>query len=336
MNFFYFIIITFFILSCNKSEIQEPESALINLNDPFQESESTLINLNYPSGYGQTGETSTSVIGYGYNATGICDTLSVRNKILKINNLGLLYYGKPFTSGKGTEISGNSYYDLLRNMEFHPNKVDEPTVSFLSHFKSLLTTGLNTDTIDKSCAYAYYSYLIYHEVYHYHMQMNDVESELTDDFKNDINVLTPEEIVSKYGTHVIIDAVIGSKFEVLYKCDINNGNADKVLRLLYNRMTEYFGYVPGVLYDKNVNYSPKNEKLIFNTLGFSKTLFGLINATNNNSNNIFIDLNTVFDDEKKFQFIKMAKDGLIPLYELISNPDRKQEIKDYIEIITKH
>ncbi len=243
----------------------------------------------------------------------------------------------PNYSGPGVEISGNNYEDLLRNMEYYPNKVDEPSISFLSNIKSLLKLANITDTSEYGCAYAYYSYFQIRKSFFYHISEQDFESELTEGFKNDINVLTAEEILKKYGTHVIVGAAIGAKFEVLYKCDLkqNSLGVVDVSDLLYTRAKEYFGFLPSIITrpDINTNFQT-NEQLVFNTLGFHKKLFGVINATNNNSNEIMIDLNNVFNSSTSYQFVKMDKDGLIPLSELISNHEKKQAIKELIEKIT--
>lgn len=321
----YFILGIIFILSCSKTEFKEPEP------------ESSLTYLDYPKGYGQSGDSVTGTIGFGYDATGICDTLSVKSKILNLNSMDNLIMGKPNSAGPGVMISGNSYIDLLWNMEYYPNKVDEPSISFLSNIKSLLKLANITDTSEYGSAYAYYSYFQIVKQSFYYINKLDIESELTEGFKNDINVLTPEEIIKKYGTHVIVGAAIGAKFEVLYKCELkqNSLGVVDVSDLLYKRVNEYFGFLPGTIMDKNINTNlQSNEQLVFNTLGFRKKLFGMINATNNNSNKIMVDLNDVFNSGTSYQFVKIGKDGLIPLDELISNPEKKQAIKELIEKTT--
>jgi hypothetical protein len=194
-----------------------------------------------------------------------------------------------------------------------------------------------TDTSEYVNAYAYYSYFQIEKVFKYYINKLDIESELTEGFKNDINVLTPEEILKKYGTHVIVGAATGAKFEVLYKCELKQnslGVAD-ASDLLYKRVNEYFGFLPGTIIDKNINTNMQsNEQLVFNTLGFRKKLFGLINTTNNNSNNIKVDLMDAFNSGANYQFVKIGKDGLIPLYELVSDTDKKQSLKELIEKTT--
>lgn len=42
--------------------------------------------LTYPSGTGTSGDLETGVLGYGYMATGLMDTLSVRSKVLNLSD----------------------------------------------------------------------------------------------------------------------------------------------------------------------------------------------------------------------------------------------------------
>lgn len=325
MKSVYFILGIILILSCNKTDENEPVPV------------SSLTYLDYPGGYGQSGDSFTGTIGFGYDASGICDTLSVKCKILNLNNQGHLVIGKPNSSGPGIIISGNSYADLLWNMKYYPNKVDEPSFSFLSHIKSLLKFANISDTDENSYAYAYYSYLQIEEVFYYNINQQDIESELTEGFKNDVNVLTPEEILKKYGTHVIVSAAAGAKFEVLYKCKLNQNSLGVVdaFDLLNKRVNEYFEFLPGTIIDNDISTNlQSNEQLVFNTLGFRKKLFGVINATNNNSNNIKVDLMDVFNSGTSFQFVKIRKDGLIPIYELVSDTYKKQALTTLIEKTT--
>ena len=97
-------------------------------------------------------------------------------------------------------------------------------------------------------------------------------------------------------------------------------------------MLDYFGETPGVIYSKDEDAFPLyNEQLIFNTIGYGKKKFGLINASNNNTNGVQVDLTDVFKSDREYQFISIAKNGLIPIYELVDD-EKKQELKDYVEL----
>lgn len=217
----------------------------------------------------------------------------------------------------------------------YPNRVQESSIAFLSHFKSLLKAATNCDSIDKDCAYAYYSFLEINSVAHYYINSLDVESELTSRFKDDIIALTPEKLVAKYGTHAIIDASRGSKFEVLYKCNtIGKVDREYIMNALYECIDENFGREPIIPFNESCKRRSllRSEQIVFNTLGFSKKLFGLIYVNRNHSSNLLIDLNKINTDNSKYQFVQIGKDGLIPLYDLISDSTKQQDLKNYLKL----
>jgi len=320
MKIFYLAIISILILSCNRDDEKDPEPA------------STLTELNYPSGQGYSGNDVSSVIGYGYDATGLCDTLSIKSKVFNINFPQNLLILPIYYSGSKNLIGGYNYYDFLRNIKKYPYRINEPTYSFISHINNLLNIASGSEVIENDCAYAYYSYDRIEREIKYSALLNEMKSGLTDEFNNDINTLSSQEIINKYGTHVVLSALIGAKFEVIYKCNLNNVelNGEEVFNLLYKRMNDFFGEMPGYYSEQEENYSPSNEQHIFNSIGYAKKSFGIINATNNNSNGIFIDLNTALSNPK-YQFVSIDIDGLVPLYEMIDDLIKKEELKTYIQ-----
>ena len=58
----------------------------------------------------------------------------------------------------------------------------------------------------------------------------------------------------------------------------------------------------------------------------------MITSTDSNPDSIRVDLNSVFNGSNiKPQFIAIGQDGIIPIYELVSDETKKQEVKTYIE-----
>lgn len=322
MNKLYLLLLFSLFLSCNKKQADTE-------NTPDNENlESSLIVLEYPSGYGHSGDSLTNVLGYGFDATGLIDTLSVKAKVLNLANKDHLEVGHVNTAGPGIIISGFDFNNLI---EYY-NYTEEPKILFESHLKSLLKLANESDSINYQCAYAYYCIKILHSFFVYYINTYDINSEITPEFSNDLNSFTAEQIVKKYGTHVLKDIFTGTKFEVLYKCKIKNFDHTEVEGGLCKRMNEFFGGTPYLIpSDEIINYSQSSEQLIYNSLGSKVKLCGLINATDNNPNGIFIHFTSLFNDNIKYQFIKVAKDGLIPLYDLISDPVKKQEVKTFIE-----
>jgi len=316
---------------------------LVSCNDPISKSEqqtlpSTSISLIYPIGTGTSGDTSNGLLGYGYDASGFCDTISVRAKVLESLPAGSIYYGGDNTVFP-TIISGGNFGALLDKIN-NPYRTESGEALGL-HLKSLLRLALNTDSINPEYAYTYYATTYYDSRRSYHYG-SDIQQYLSSDFKNDEVSLSPKELVLKYGTHVLTDVFTGTKFEMLYRCKFKNNNTgvnyndivNDCEGLFYNRLKEYTGGTPGIITDINSNtkLSQTDEQLIYNSQGSRIKMCGLINATDNNPDSIRLNINSLFKENNiKTQFISVGQDGLFPIYELINDVTKKQELKTYIE-----
>ncbi|WP_066631629.1 MAC/perforin domain-containing protein [Labilibacter marinus] len=333
MNFnskiFYFLIITICILACDKDELQK------SIDKPdVEEPKSVLTQLNYPSGKGSSGDMSTGVLGYGYDCTGLCDTLSVRNKVfdLKENYIMIAW---PFSSHIGVSVSGygcNNVYEIIESESPWGDWVDyQDTLALAAHIKSLLNYGLNENFVADSCGYAYFSTERVFKRYRYYLWRDETKEQVTDECKKDFKELNIEEIVEKYGTHAIKEACAGSRWEILYKC-----NSYSTKGMLYKRMKEYFGFVPFTIAHSNKIYKiPDEEELIFNAIGTKNNSFGILNITNNNADSIHIDIYNAKHDETTYQLMKIGEEGLIPLYKFFDASEKQQELKEYIDNIVE-
>jgi hypothetical protein len=189
--------------------------------------------------------------------------------------------------------------------------------------------ALNTDSIDDTYSYAYYCYYAIKSL----IELSPIDIELTSEFKSDINSLTPEQIVKKYGTHALTSIKIGAKFEILYRCEFKDDISDIEDGFNY-RINEFFGgFIPGMVISGNFS-SNGIDHVIFNSMGSKIKMSGLINATDNNDKGIFINTNNLYNDNFKSQFISVRKDGAVPLYDLIYNSENKLALKNYIESYT--
>jgi len=290
--------------------------------------------LEYPSGSGYAGDKVNGLLGYGYDATGLCDTISVRSKVFDSIPGTDIFFGYP-RSVFSTSVSGGNFDELTEKIN-NKNIISESGTALESHIRSLMKLAFKTDSISVNDAFSYYAttYLASHRKYYYG---SDIQNYLTAGFKKDITILSAEKLIAKYGTHIITDFYTGVKFEVLYKCkpDVSR-SASAAEQGLYKRIKEYAGYVPGIIsIDESTKHSQTNEKLIYNTIGSSNKMFGLINATDYNPDSIHLNIKSVFSDTNmKVRFMAIGNDGIIPLYELIKDDAKKKEIKAYIEKYT--
>ena len=318
-----YLIVLLFLFSCKDPVVVEE----------FQPSASVKTDLNYPIGNGTSGDKTIGLVGYGYDATGFCDTISVRAKVLESLPSGDLSIGKPSTTFP-TLVSGGDFTQFLANIN-NPNFVNEYGASLAPHLKSLLKLATKSDSIDTRSAYVYFA-ITYYNSHNGYFYSADAKNYLRSEFKNDILNLTPNALVAKYGTHVLTNVFGGTKFEVLFRFKSDNYfDEDLAKRYFQARMKEYIGGIPMYIETGIGQVTKKiktDEQFIFNSIGSSKKLCGVITSTDSNPDSIIVDINQVFKTGNyKPQFIAIGENGIIPVYEFISDETKKQEVKTYIE-----
>lgn len=318
-NYLLYLLIPVFFISCN------------NGNDPLPTdkklSESTLTRLEYSNGVKISGDDSTSFLGYGYDATGLCDSISVRGKVLDMSLIScqLAHANTAFSK----MISANNFSELSLKV-LNSNVTAESGIALSSHLRSLLKLAYKTDLMDSKYSFAYYSCNAISPHFYFYASYTEMEKAFCPVFKQDIVSLSAQELVSKYGTHILTNIFLGKRFEVLYRCespsyiDAEHG--------LYKRMQQFCGGIFGIYaseYEKPLLNS--NEQMIYNTVGLNPKQCGVIQTTDNNSDSIALNIYSSFNADLNYNFVSVGENGLTPLYDLISDPLKKQEMKTYIE-----
>ena len=318
MKTYLLVFLTFVFFSCSNRS-NEPL--------PISIKPSTLTQLEYPSNTGNSGDKVTSLLGYGYDATGFCDSTSARAKILDLSSLEFL--SEKLNTANSILISANNFSELTKKLSSTEIYIQPFSGTALSaHLKSLAKLAFHTDSIDSKFAFSYYAKTVVSPRFRIPFY-SDIQNALTLNFQNDINLLTSQQLVSKYGTHVLTSVILGEKYEVLYSAETQD--ATQAEQGLCQRMKEFLGDTLGInMSDYVSKYT--NERMIYNSIGGNKKMCGIINPTDYNPNKLFIDINSSIYRSSNLQFMEIGTDNdLIPLYDLIKDPTKKLELKNYIE-----
>ena len=320
MKTYLFVFFTLVFFSCSNSS-NEPL--------PITIKPSTVTQLEYPLNTGNSGDKVTSLLGYGYDATGFCDSTSGRAKILDLSLLEFLSDG--MSTAYPTLISANNFSELTKKL----SNSEVPQVSFSgfalsAHLKSLAKLAFHTDSINSKFSFSYYSYTYVSPRFTIPMY-TDLQKALSLNFQNDINLLTSQQLVSKYGTHVLTSVILGEKYEVLYSAETQD--AIQAEHGLYQRMKEFMGGTPGIYEsDYEAKSYNNNERMIYNSIGGNKKMCGIINPTDYNPKKLYIDIISSISRSTNYKFMEIGTDNdLIPLYDLIKDPTKKLELKNYIK-----
>lgn len=312
----------FLLIACNNKvdEIAQPSPV-----------PSMVIQLNHPTGMGTSGDAVNDLLGYGYDLNGFCDTISVKAKVF--STFPYFYLSIDHSnSSYPTLISAYSFDELSSKLK--TQLYFESGTVLSQHIKSLMGLAYQTDLLEPDFAYVYYSAngCTSHQRFLY----NGDDQYLNPEFKKDALSLSANDLVSKYGTHVLTDVYTGYKFEVIYRCKFATRSIENVdfENLFYDRMKMFFGGAPMIYL--NSSTAPKllqtDEQMIYNSIGSRKKVCALIKVTDNNPDSIHLNINELFDSINfKPQFFSIGANGLLPIYELISNETKKQEVKAFIE-----
>jgi hypothetical protein len=313
-----FCLIIALTLSCSKENETIEELPIPPTTNQF---------LTYPTGTGTSGDPVTGVLGYGYMATGLMDTLSVRSKVL---NLSDPYYYSIYplsSSGPGYFFSGKNYQEFLSPK---PNLLGWDGLK--GHIKKLME--LSFETIESTKSYAYYSHVIYSKRGHFYVSSSCPDNLLTSEFLNDITALSPEQLVNKYGTHVLISVFYGTRFEAVYKGNVSPAENFVIQKSMLNRMSQLLGATNGIaLGEPSSEYTQSDEEIVFNSLGSAVKIFQTIKVTDNNPDQIYINQNELYFENVRYQFIDFdIENGIKPLYHFVNDPEKKEILKNYIAL----
>lgn len=141
------------------------------------------------------------------------------------------------------------------------------------------------------------------------------------------------QIVKYYGTHILLDIYLGGKMDVKFQSETMSRNREYASRIgVKTGIKKVFDI--DISNDIDIKEANKNfnEKLSYRTRGGNpaKGLFGEINLeqsiskldVSNWQNSLSVD-NMVLVD--------FGKNGLIPIYEIIEDENKKRELKKYVD-----
>lgn len=297
------------------------------------------------------GDEKYDVLGYGYDATGeYLHPLSVRNPVLDIakyekDSIDRLQYG---TSSYGFDqmyygYSASDYTmditketNVTANMSYGSEKVD--TVPYFS--------GNITYNNYLKTEYAYsdkYSFASVDAVRNRkHIWINDevscLSNYLSESFKADLERLSPDRIVERYGTHVLTDFIIGGRYKIMYRSVVTHTKD-----ATHKRKTVASGLTAalfGIGFSLNITRTVQTDETLVKD-NQNKELYVLFYGGNGTSLKYDLEkgMPTGVDVQSWENSINLSNSCLneimwketYPIYEFISDPIKKEQIKEAVK-----
>ena len=154
---------------------------------------------------------------------------------------------------------------------------------------------------------------------------------VTRQFKNDIANKPASEIINNYGTHVVSGVCLGGKLELDYTSQIKSSNKGNLLALSVKAaMQSVFKANTGVNMHDSIYQKCTNSKLSFRTVGGNPKTAITGSASLNDLPEYDINSWLASLDTSNMVMTHIPDRHLIPIWEFVSDPTKKQALKNEI------
>lgn len=313
--------------SCNK-EMLTPESPDLSLEEKALKSK-----LVHPLAAGMGPY---DVLGHGYDVTGLyANAASAGFQVIDVDRLkqdhsGRVIEERPLSQAY-TEEYGENAEQYSQSIS---NKVSVTTGFKLFGFE--ISSKFNYEN-DESTAfdgkYIYGSYNLVIKQRRYRLNASNVllQSYLTPEFTADLESKTAAQIIKDYGPYVMTDVYTGGKMEMAFQSETRNQNRTEAARSGIKVSADIiFDVEVDEASEVNTSKASQNfsKKLAYRTFGGDPTkgLQGEINLdTSAPKISIATWQNSVTPENSVL--VDFGGDGLIPIYELVSDAAKRNELK---------
>lgn len=277
------------------------------------------------------------ILGYGYDITGpYLDTKSSRAIVFDTNKLlekGLITPYK-LEESRFRYSSGKDVIDFTTNMS-SSLQISTPGILKVIGGASLNIAFGGNSHYNSDYSFAYCTQQYIDSRYRIsEADINVLKTCLTKQFIERLSTYTPEQIVEEYGTHVLKDIYLGAKFEVYYMAKSTSSSKKESINAgLGASLFSLFKMDGKFQYDESLAITNKEQSLYYFTIGGDPAVGvqGSLNPENSPSIDIGKWMASVKSSTPKFIDVDNNSQSFIPIYELVTDPTKKQTLKAYID-----
>lgn len=279
------------------------------------------------------------VLGYGYDVTGeYANPNAVRYMVVDVTALKAAEPNRaimdPSHFSYGNLNAGSNAEEYTKGLSGSTTA----TFGFSIFGATIKANFADSTAFSSKYAYASYDHIIQKKALKFSADDSMLMNYLSPAFVNDLANSSVENIVKRYGTHILSNIVLGAKLQVFYRMETTSQDRIKAVRAgLDMPLKGVFGISANInsnQTDKQQNFA---ETFQYKTVGgnSSITLIGSVSLPspgqqNPGYTNIPISTWTSSVTDENAQLIDLKTNGLIPLYDLISDPAKKLAVKNYI------
>jgi hypothetical protein len=281
------------------------------------------------------------LLGFGYDATGeYGSSNSATYQVIDINKLVQNEPGRYVPDVNVTQYAeyaaGGNASDYLHSLTSNTTATLAP-LGLSSFWGATLTVNFHeTSKVSSKYSYASASVIIKQKRIKFNAPIDLIKSTyLTSVFKSDVSTMSAQQLVTKYGTHVLTDIVLGAKLNIFYRSQSSSSNKGQSVKagLDVHGLFHTFGIKSDVTYaDSSVN-SNYDQTMYYSTVGGdgTKGVFGQLSLDNTSPKvDITAWQSSCTRDNAAFIQISNVAGSTIPLQDLIDDAAKKQAVANYI------
>lgn len=331
-------ILTFICISCSDNDDILPPDPNGNEKNPYKTgkdlSKSTFVD------WDNKGMDDTYfMLGYGYDVTGkYAHPSSVRNKVIDLEAYAKdreIYFFRSTSSGPGITI-GDTRQECIDRMGEKAGFSSSEILKYKNLFKETFDAPFKNDTSFTNLPYYYkgtsQENIVYHLYFSYmgYMQERFQTLYLTDTFKADLETKSAEEIIRIYGTHILCAINVGERMDYLYRYTSEGYSSGNWF--LYNTH-QYFSQGPWAWGSAPEGDPPLKENMYIEVVDGTRPNPNawMIDITNFQGERIVFDGWNNITDANLTLVAFRNDDCLIPIYELIKDPTKKEALTKVYE-----
>lgn len=313
---FFLIFVSLFVVNCKRTEIE-----------PLLKNNSSLVATALDGQY--------DVLGHGYDITGeFANSDYSRQQVIDVSKLVSVdrsnFYDNKSVYQYNDYVSGENVEDYSRHMT---SKVVANGI-----FK-LFTGDFNrkfdeTQKLNNKYSYATAFYIIKQRAMSLLLDPQEIANQfLTANFKNDIQNLSAQKIVEKYGTHVLTNITLGAKMEINYTTE---SNTREIISATDAGVKFAAANIFGIDINQTTNISSKstnfNQRLRYRTFGGdgTKGLLGTINLDQSSLPVLNIQNWQSTCTRENAVLVDIGNNGLKPITDFINDSSKKAMVEQYI------
>ncbi|WP_069660603.1 MAC/perforin domain-containing protein [Arcticibacter eurypsychrophilus] len=285
-----------------------------------------------PNNTNPEGDATYNLLGYGYDITDkYASRMAVRERVIDVPLFVANNDSEAFSKSNSTECFSMSLNGISASALSARLSEKYDVSGGLNVFKSTIVSSFpENDALSKKYGYGYFSEIFIRRKLR--IEAAKGSNSLTNTFTLDVATLSAEQLVKKYGTHIMQRIHIGTRINAIYQAEVPE-NEERQLAVkegftyvIYN----VFGVLPFNDGPYNVEALNTNSsvKLRYEVIGGEPREIKELDVSG--IRRIMVDDWNKSANESNYRFIDFDQDGLIPLYDLIVDNAKKAIVKDFI------